>query len=215
MESSSTISPALGASGRRPDADRSAAAHGGQPPRDRRGPYCRRQRLDHVVGAAPARRGGRRRPGEARRRPRRHGRDHARQPPRVPHRRPGRDDARRHPVLDLPHVSAGGDPIPGRRRRLAGRGRRAGVPANDARGAQAPARARACDRRRRRRLGRHDLARRRRGLEPRFRRREGRRRDRARRPRHADLHLGHDRAAEGRSAGPPQRHVRARRRSRR
>ena len=44
-------------------------------------------------------------------------------------------------------------------------------------------------------------------LEPRVRSRQVRGGDRARRPGHADLHLGHDRAAEGRSALAPQRHV--------
>ena len=54
----------------------------------------------------------------------------------------------------------------------------------------------------------HALAGRGRGLEPRLRRRGGRRRGRPRRHPDADLHLGHDRAAEGRAAVAPQHHVR-------
>ena len=85
------------------------------------------------------------------RRPRRHGRDHARQPPRVPHRRPGGGDARRDAVLDLPDVSARRDRVPDRRRRVEGGDRRAGPRRRAARGAQRPPRARARDRGRRRR----------------------------------------------------------------
>ena len=63
---------------------------------------------------------------------------------------------------------------------------------------------RARDRRRRRGARGHARAVRRRGLEPRLRRRGRGRADPADRRADADLHLGHDRAAEGRAADPPQ-----------
>ena len=72
------------------------------------------------------------------------------------------------------------------------------------RGAQGAARPRARDRRRRRGPRGHARAGRRRGLEPRLRRRGVRRADPADRRADADLHLRHDRPAEGRAAGPPQ-----------
>ena len=131
------------------DADRGFSAHGRQPPGHRRRTLARRQRLADLVGATRA--AWTRSPGagEARREAGRHRRDHARQPPRVPHRRPRGSDARRDPVLDLHHLSGRGDRVSVDRFRRAGGDRRAGVPAGDARGAPAAARARARDRGRR------------------------------------------------------------------
>ncbi len=76
----------------------------------------------------------------------------------------------------------------------------------DARGTQGAARPRARDRDRRRRSGGDDRAGRRRGLEPRVRRCRRGGRGRGRRRADADLHLGHDRAPEGRPALPSRDH---------
>ena len=207
MESSSTIASVDRTCGRRPDADRGAAAHRGQPPGDRRRADARRQRLADLVRAARPRRCGRRRAREARRAARRHGRDHARQPPRVPHRRSRGGDARRDAVLDLRDLSGGGDSrtcstTPARKVAIVEQS----VPARDARGAHASCpSARARDRRRRRRAAagrsRWPMSRAptRASTPSRPPPRSARRRP------DADLHLGHDRAAEGRSALAPRR----------
>ena len=76
-----------------------------------------------------------------------------------------------------------------------------------------PARAGARDRGRRRRARRHDPAVGGRGLRPGLRRRRCLGPGGPRRPRDADLHVGHDRAAEGRPAFAPRDHVLRARRS--
>ena len=66
---------------------------------------------------AAAGREDRGRPGGAGPRPRRHRRDHAHEPARVPSRRRGGDAPRRDAVLDLQHLHARPDRVPGLRRR--------------------------------------------------------------------------------------------------
>ena len=109
--------------------------------------------------------------------------------------------ARRGAVLDLPDLGAGADRLRRRRRRREARDRRGGLPR------RLPA-ARALDARvvvleGERGEGTHGVGGRR-GRRPGVRRRERVARGRARRPADADLHLGHDRAAEGRRARAPQ-----------
>ena len=145
----------------------------------------------------------RRRPREPRRRQGRHGRDDAQQPPRVHPHRPRGGLARRGPVLDLPDLLAGADPVRRLRRRREGRDHRDGVPRGLRQGARGPA-------------GRRDAGRRSTATAATTRSTSSRRSTRtstpaetvaggrARRPADADLHLGHDRAAEGRPAHPPQ-----------
>ena len=165
--------------GRCPDDDRGAAAHGCEQSGRRRGPDTGRHRVPDLVGVAGARRCARRGPREARCRPGGHRRDHARQPSRVPHRRPGGRDARSDAILDLRHVSSGGDSLSLHRRRHEGGVRRAGVSARDARSAQRPARARASDPRGRGRAAGHLVAGGRRRVQPGVRCAGGRRRDHA------------------------------------
>ena len=125
----------------------------------------------------------------ARRRPRRHRRDHAHQPARVLRRRPRGDAPRRDPVLDLQHVVAGADRLPVRQRRQPRRRDRGGVPAGDRGRRASTATIVMVDERRS-------------GHERRRRSTPGARR--ARRRAHAHLHVGDDRAAEGRAAHAPQ-----------
>ena len=122
-------------------------------------------------------------------------RDHAHEPARVPLVRLGGAARRRHAVLDLQHLRPRPDPVPGEGRRGADRGHRGGLP----RPGGGPRRRGAPrgDRRGRprglavggRRGGRGARGLRLRGLLA---------RRLARRPAHADLHLGHHRAAQGR-----------------
>ena len=145
------------------------------------------------VRAGPARPG---------RRARRRGRPDAHQPARVPHRRHRRDEPRRDAVLPLPDADAGPDRLPAERLRRRGDRDRAGVPRARAGGARAGCRS--CEhvvlvdgdgaeagaiavRRPARDRGRHrgDRALARGG--------------RAGRPADADLHVRHDRTAEGRA----------------
>ena len=106
MESSSTVSPAVGRAVDAPtltEALRRTAANHPEIVAVRTPDDSVSLTWSELLGA---RRGGRRRAREARGRARRHGRDHARQPARIPHRRPGGGDARRDPVLDLPDLPA-------------------------------------------------------------------------------------------------------------
>ncbi len=145
----------------------------------------------------------RRRPARAGAAQGRHHRADARQPARVPPRRPRGDDGRGDAVLDLHDLRAQPDRVRGLGRRRADHRHRAAVPGQRAGGAQVAARRRARHRRRRRGACGHARAGRRSG------RRRLRRRglDRGAEPRgraDADLHVGHDRAAQGRRARPPQ-----------
>ena len=124
----------------------------------RRGPgdqdgVGRRGGRDQLERAARPGRQDRRRARLARRPQGRHGGDHAQQPARVLRPRHGCGLARRGPVLDLPDVLAGADPVRGLGRRGAGRGGRVVLPRGLLEGARGPAAARdpGRDRRRRRR----------------------------------------------------------------
>ena len=170
------------------------------PPRPGRGPHEGRRGLADLERAARPRRRARRRAARARRAARRHRRADARQPARVPRRRPRGDDARRDAVLDLRDLLARADRLRRRRRGREGRDRRGAVRRRVPGGARAAAGARARDRARgRARRGDHRLARRR-GDPIGLRRRAALARGRARGRHHADLHVGHHRAAEGRPA---------------
>ena len=146
----------------------------------------------------------RRRPRRARRRQGRHGRADAQQPARVHPARPRRRLARRacrSRSTRPPRPSR--SPTSCSRRRRQGRDRRDGVPRGLRRGAQGPARDRDRDRRSTATGGDHTLDELE-AIDPDFDPSRVDRRGRARRPADADLHLGHDRAAEGRAAHPPQ-----------
>ena len=161
-----------------------------------------RGELRRVRGDRAAARRRLRRP---RRRPRRHGRLHARQPARLPAHRHGRDAPRRHLLLDLQHLLAGADRVRRRRRREPGDRHRAGLPRESAGGEGAGRDARARRRHRRRSSRGHDLGRGAGGDgRPRVRLRGRLARGRARGRPLPDLHLRHDRPAEGRAAHPRQ-----------
>ncbi len=194
-----------GARARRTDADRGAAADRGHVRGHRRRTHARRRRLVDLDGAPRPGRCGGGRAGGARDPPGRRRGDHARQPPGVPHRRLGRGHSRGDAVLDLRHLSAGGDPVSVPRLRRPRGDRRAGVPARDPRGAPRPRFARARRGGRWRGAGGHALAGRGGGFGSGLRRRGGRVRSGERRPPHADLHLRHHRPTQGGPALASQR----------
>ena len=171
------------------DRRRGGAAHAG------------RRDVDHLARVRPARAVLAGRARRSRRGARRHGGAHAAQPPRVPPRRRRGDAPRRGAVLDLQHLAAGPDRLPaGRRGRPRGR-HRGGVPRRGSQAARARCRALehvvVVEAARR-----GDLARRARPRRAGLRLRRRLAGGRARRPGHADLHLGHDRPAQGRAAHP-------------
>ena len=144
----------------------------------------------------------RRRPARPRRPAGRHGRPDADQPARVRARRRRGDAPGRRPVLALQHLVGRAGRLPVRQRRQPGRGLRGRDPRRRLRRRRRP-RPRGV---RRRRAARHADAGRARGDGPgRLRLRRGVAVRRARRPGHADLHLGHHRPAEGRADHPPPR----------
>ena len=112
------------------------------------------------------------------------------------------------PFSIYPTFTPGADRLRRRRRGREGRDRRGGAPGDVPRGAGRAAGARDARRRRGRRgRGRRRLGRRR-GRRPGFDPEPHWRARRARGPAHADLHVRHDRAAQGRPARAPQHHGR-------
>ena len=187
------------------DGRRGGAAHAG------------RRDVDHLARVRPARARPRGRARRPRRGAGRHGGAHAHESPRVPPRGRRGDAPRRGRVLGLQHLVAGADRVPAGRRGQPRARHRGRVPRSGPGRAAALPRPRA---RRGRRGARRAVRARKLGL--RLRRRLASRL--ARGPGHAHLHLGNDRAAQGRAAharqrdgavaGHPRGHAAPRRRAR-
>ncbi len=193
---------------RRPHAVRGVSDHRRRRADAGRPAHARRRGGDHLRRVPRPRAAPGRRPARARRAPRGHGRLHAHQPPRVPSARHRGDAPRRGAVLDLQHLVGRADRLSAAGCRLRGGDRRAGLRRADGRGRRARrarSRTRSCSTRTARGRSAWPSSRRR---GARTRTSTSRRRWRAvgaRRRAHADLHLGHDRAAQGRAAHPRQR----------